>query len=114
MPKNQDNVRLHHMLDSANEALSFAKGKNRSDLNDDRKLTLALVKCIEIIGEAATKVTPETRGKCPGIPWEEIITMRHRLIHGYFDIDLDRVWDTMTDDLPPLVKQLSFILKNQK
>ena len=55
MPKNQDNVRLHHMLDSANEALSFAKDKNRSDLNDERKLTLALVKCIEIIGEAATK-----------------------------------------------------------
>ena len=114
MPQNQDNVRLHHMFDATNEALSFAKGKNRSDLNDDRKLTLALVKCIEIIGEAATKVTPETRGKFPEIPWGEIITMRHRLIHGYFDIDLDRVWDTMTDDLPPLVKQLSLILKNQK
>ena len=80
----------------------------------NRQLTLCLVKCIEIIGEAATKITAETRGIYPEIPWGEIMTMRHRLIHGYFDIDLDRVWDTITDDLPPLVKHLSFILESEK
>ena len=114
MPKSQDEVRLRHMFDGANEALSFAKDKSRPDLDGDRQLTLCLVKCIEIIGEAATKITAETRGIYPEIPWGEIVTMRHRLIHGYFDIDLDRVWDTITDDLPPLVKHLSFILESEK
>jgi len=65
-------------------------------------LVLSLVKCVEIIGEAASKVSAETRSRHPLVPWEEIVGMRNRLIHAYFDIDLDRVWDTVTADLPPL------------
>jgi len=91
------------MLDAAREAQEFARGRQRSDLNSDRMLTLCLVKCIEIIGEAAAKVSEETRAECPSLPWADVIGMRNRLIHGYFDIDLDRVWDTIKDDLPPLV-----------
>jgi len=101
------------MLDAANEALSFSSDRSRSDLDTDRKLVLSLVKCIEIVGEAATKVTKETREKHSEIPWGEIITMRHRLIHAYFDIDLDRVWDTITDDLPPLIELLSKALESE-
>ena len=101
--RKDDLVRLRHMLDAAREAQEFARGRQRSDLNSDRMLTLCLVKCIEIIGEAAAKVSEETRAECPSLPWADVIGMRNRLIHGYFDIDLDRVWDTIKDDLPPLV-----------
>jgi uncharacterized protein with HEPN domain len=97
------------MLDAAREAITFGAGRTRDDLKRDRVLTLALVKCIEIIGEAAAKVTPETQAKYPEIPWIDIIGMRNRLIHAYFDVDTDRVHDTLTNDLPPLVKILGRI-----
>jgi len=66
-------------------------------------LTLAILKSIEIIGEAASKVTEDTRKKCSSIQWPDIVGMRNRLIHGYFDIDLDRVWDTIVEDVPQLI-----------
>jgi len=102
------------MLDAAKEAMSFAKNKTRNDLDNDRMLTLSIVKSIEIIGEAAAKVTNETRNKCPEIPWTNIVAMRNRLIHVYFDIDLDRVWDTLTDDLPPLINVLENLISSEE
>ncbi len=101
-----DRIRLLHMLDAAREAISFASGRTAEDLANDRVLALALVKCIEIIGEAATKISVETRGGLDGIAWADIIGMRHRLIHAYFDIDIERVSDTIAADLPPLVARL--------
>ena len=109
MPKD-DAVRLRHMLDAAQEAVSFIQGKQRSDLYSDRKLALSLVRLIEIIGEAATQITKEFQQAHPNVPWPLIVGMRNRLIHAYFDIDLDRVWDTITDDLPPLIHQLENIV----
>ncbi len=100
---------MRHMLEAAAEARSFASGATHDSLKQDRKLALALVRCIEIIGEAAAKVSDECRRECPAIPWASIIAMRNRLIHAYFDIDLDRVWDTIQDDLPPLVAELETI-----
>jgi len=94
------------MLDAAREAQGFIASRSRSDLDHDRLLLLALVKDVEIIGEAATRVSPETRLEWGDIAWQDIVAMRHRLTHGYFDIDLDIVWSTVTDDLPPLVAQL--------
>jgi uncharacterized protein with HEPN domain len=94
------------MLDAAKEAISFAKNKNRSNLYADRMLALSIVKSIEIIGEAASTITKEFREKHKKIPWANIVAMRNRLIHVYFDIDLDRVWDTVIDDLPPLITAL--------
>ena len=105
-----DHVRLRHMLDAAREASSFVLGKQRRALDDDRQLTLSLVKLIEIVGEAASRVTEEGRRARPEIPWRDIVAMRNRLIHGYFDIDLDRVRDTVADDLPPLIAALEVAL----
>ncbi len=105
-----DLIRVRHMLDAVREASSFARGRSRADLDHDRMLTLSLVKCIEIIGEAASEVTDETRRLHPAIPWAEIVGMRHRLIHAYFDIDLDRVWDTIAADLPPVAANLERIV----
>lgn len=76
-------------------------------------LTLSLVKSIEIIGEAASTVTPEFRQQYPEIPLRDIVAMRNRLIHVYFDIDLDRVWDTIADDLPGLITQLERVLSKE-
>lgn len=97
------------MLEAGREALAFAAGRGRADLDRNRMLVLALVKCLEIIGEAAAKVGDDTRALCPALPWADIVGMRNRLIHAYFDVDLDRVWDTLREDLPPLVGELEKI-----
>ena len=104
--KPEDLIRIRHMLDAINEALDFTKGKNREDLAKDRMLTLAIIKELEIIGEAASKLTPELKSMQSNIPWLDIVGMRNRLTHGYFDIDLDRVWDTVLEDLEPLCASL--------
>jgi uncharacterized protein with HEPN domain len=98
--RKDDRVRLQHMLDAANEALTFIQGKIRADLDNDRMLVLSLVRELEIIGEAASKVSADTRSQNTLIPWEDITGMRNRLIHAYFDVDLDVVWNTVTKDLP--------------
>src|SRR5579863_10767460 len=103
------------MMEAAQEALSFAQGRTRQDLNRDRMLSMAITRCIEIIGEAAARISPETKTQHPEIPWAEIVGARNWLIHAYFDIDLDRVWDTIADDLPKLIAELKKIpLKNSK
>ena len=110
--RKDDLIRLKHMLDAAKEAGSFVSGKKRSDLDANRQLTLALVKDIEIIGEAASKVSQETKTNYPAIPWLDIVNMRNRLIHAYFDIDLEIVWDTVTKDLPPLMTEIGKIVRS--
>jgi uncharacterized protein with HEPN domain len=107
--KNNDLIRLRHMLDSAREAQSYIVGKKRLDLDRDRMLVHALVRCIEIVGEAAAKVSPQCQFEMSSIPWPNIVAMRNRLIHAYFDINLDQVWDTVVDDLPPLIAELEVI-----
>jgi uncharacterized protein with HEPN domain len=104
--RRDDAVRLRHMLDAAREATEFARGKRREDLNGDRKLALALVKDIEIIGEAAYQISEDTRRQLPAISWDDIVGMRNRLVHAYFDINLDILWRTLQDDLPPLIETL--------
>jgi len=104
--RKDDAIRLRHMLDAAREAIGFAQGRTRADLNDDRKLVLALVKDIEIIGEAAFQISESSRDQRQGIPWDDIIGMRHRLVHGYFDINLDILWRTVQEDLPALIAAL--------
>ena len=107
-----DEIRLKHMLDAARDALQFGEGRSRTDLDTDRILALAIVKSIEIIGEAASRVGEEVRESSPAIPWRDIVGMRHRLTHAYYEIDLDRVWDTLRADLPPLVAELEGLLSS--
>lgn len=108
-----DEIRLKHMLDAAREAVSFMRGRTRDDLDTDRQLVLALVKDIEIVGEAATRVTESTRRLLPEIPWERIVGMRNRLVHTYFDINLDIVWETVGQDLPALIALLEKAVPSQ-
>lgn len=111
--RRDDIVRLRHMLDSAREIQGFARGRTRDDLDGDRQLVLALVKDVEIIGEAAYQVSLATRELIPSIPWDDIIGMRHRLVHAYFDINLDVLWRTVVGDLPPLIAALEHVTPDQ-
>ena len=109
----EDVIRLRHMLDAALEALEFAKGRSREDLASERMLTMALVKEIEIIGEAAYQLADESKEEIPDIPWLDIIGMRHRLVHAYYDINLMVLWAALQEDLPPLIKSLKKALSNR-
>ena len=101
-----DLIRLQHMRDAANEALKFAAGKARADLDNDRMLVLAILRDLEIIGEAASRVSLRARQGSVAIPWDDMVGMRNRLIHGYFDVNLDTVWETISHDLPRLIADL--------
>lgn len=94
------------MCDAAREVARFVAKRSRQDLETDRLLTLALVKEIEIIGEAAARHSDNARETTGTIPWADVIGMRNRLVHFYFDIDLDRLWDTVQHDLPLLAEAL--------
>jgi uncharacterized protein with HEPN domain len=100
-------ISLRQMLDHAQEAVALVKGRSRSDLDSDRLLALALVRLLEIIGEAAGRVPAEEQLRRPGVPWPSIVGLRNRLVHGYDNIDLDIVWQILTTDLPLLVVELS-------
>jgi len=108
--RKDDSVRLLHILEAAKEAISFTTGKTRESLESDRQLALALVKDIEIIGEAAAHVTAGRRSEHLQIPWNKIIGMRNRLIHAYFEINLDILWKTIIEDIPPLITELEKIV----
>ena len=113
MTLHDDEVRLRHMLDRAREAVALIRGRERTNLEEDRILELGLTRLVEIIGEAASRIQPETRSRHFHIPWSRVIGMRHRLIHGYDNIDRRILWDTLVIDLPPLIAQLEAILERQ-
>lgn len=101
-----EQVRLLHILDAAQKAVAFANGRTRADLERDEMFMLAEVRLIEIIGEAATAVAEQTRRQLPDIPWRAITATRNRLIHGYFNVDLDILWSIIQNDLLPLITTL--------
>lgn len=111
MTLQDDRSRLLHMLEASQKAILFTEGKKRDTFYKDAVLYLALIRLLEIIGEAAVKITEETRSKYPEIPWQEIISMRNRLIHGYFDVNPDIVWQTIKQELPFLIQQLKDIYR---
>lgn len=86
-----DRIRICHMIDAGESALSFIANRERIDLDQDKMLLFAVVRAIEVIGEAAGKVSTEARAELPSIPWTAIVSMRNRLIHGYFDINTEIV-----------------------
>lgn len=113
MSKHDDEVSLRHMLEHAREAVAFVAGKGRSDLATSRMLSLALVRLIEIVGEAANRVSKTRQKQLSQIPWPLIIGMRNRLIHGYDVVDLDIVWQTVTEELPSLITILEGVVPRE-
>jgi uncharacterized protein with HEPN domain len=109
-----DLIRLKHMLDAAYEIVEFVQDIDQDDFILDRKLHLAIVHLLEIIGEACNQVSDTVQKTYPHLPWKQIIGMRNRLIHGYFDIDLVIVWKTATEDIPPIIQQLEMIISSKQ
>ena len=107
-----DLSRLRHMRDAATEILEFTKESSRDSLTSNRMLQLAIVKDLEIIGEAANNISSQCQDKYPNIPWRVIVGMRNRLVHAYFGIDLDVIWNTVQKELPSLVKLLEMIIED--
>lgn len=90
---------------------SFVQGMSADGFMADKKTVNAVVRSLEIIGEATGKIPEDVRERYPDVPWEEIIGMRNRLIHEYFGVDLDIVWQTIQDDLAPLRTAINIMLK---
>jgi len=113
MLQDKDRTRLQHMLDYAAEAMQMSRGRTREDLDTDRQLNLSLVRLLEIVGEAAARISEGTRRSYPEVAWLEIAGLRNRLVHGYDDVDFDILWDIIEIDLPSLVATLTAILEER-
>jgi uncharacterized protein with HEPN domain len=100
------------MLDHAREAVAMATGKTREDLDTDRKLNLALVRLLEIVGEAANRTPADERRQYREIPWAQIVGLRNRLIHGYDSVDFEILWQIINHDLPALIDALERIVSS--
>ena len=98
----RDRGRLEHMLEQLQNVEEFIAGKTLHDIKGDKVLQYALVKCIEIIGEAAYMLSIDFKEKHPQVQWEQIVRMRHVLVHGYYQISLPLVWSVIQDDLTEL------------
>lgn len=110
MTRRDDSVALRHMLDHATEAVEMAGGRSRADLDSDRQLNLSLTRLVEVVGEAARRVSAGRRGAHPEVPWREIVGTRDRLVHGYDEVDFDVLWKIVRDELPVLVERLKVML----
>lgn len=104
-----DDILLVDMLLASREAVDFISATSRETFRLDRMRQLAVIKSIEVIGEAASKISATFRDEHPGIPWPEIVGMRNQLVHGYFEINVARVWQTAVEDLPGLINALEKI-----
>lgn len=111
MMKDDDNIRLKHMLDAANKILEFTNGITQKDFEADEKLSLAVTRLIEIIGEAANNISEEIKENSPDLPWRSIVAIRNRLIHGYFDLDMNIIWNIISKDIPSLAKSLTAMIR---
>jgi uncharacterized protein with HEPN domain len=109
-----DGVRVRHILDAARQATAFVQGRSRRDLDTDQMLSLALVRLLEVIGEAARGISVPFREAHPEVAWNKMAGMRDRLIHGYFDVNLDIVWETVTQDMPELIAQVEEIVARRE
>lgn len=102
----EDRIRIQHMMDAAQQAIAFVNGRSRSDLDADAMLARAPMHAVLEIGEAASRTSEAGRCRVPDVPWQQIVGMRNILIHAYWSVDFDRLWKTITDELPPLLQML--------
>lgn len=109
--KLRDSGRLHHMLHAIENIDRFIINKSVTDFTVDSLLYYAVIKNLEIIGEAAYMLTNEFKESHPSTPWTQIVGMRHFLVHGYYQIDSQEVWNTIRHDLQPLRAQLQEYLE---
>lgn len=106
MSKRGDRLYLGHMYDLARRVHAKVFALTRADFDRDENLQLAVTHLLQNIGEAARHLSEETRNAHPEVPWQKIVGMRHKVVHDYFEIDLDIVWQAATSDIPELLTEL--------
>jgi uncharacterized protein with HEPN domain len=106
MSRRDDSVPMRDMLDHAREAVAIVRQRSRAELDSDRMLQLALRQLVEIVGEAANRVSKEGQARYPDIAWRPAIAVRNRIAHGYDAIDYDIVWRILTEEFPVLIAAL--------
>lgn len=104
-----DEQRLQDIVDAATKVTALV-GRGRAAVDGDEFLQLALVKLVEIIGEASARVSQELATAHPEVPWRQAAALRNRAVHGYFEIDLDLLWGVAESDVPKLADQVSRLL----
>jgi len=102
-----DTVYLGHMLDMARKAVDKVAGKTRGDYDSNEDLRFVLAHCVQVIGEAASRVSTEFRASHQEIPWKRIVAMRHRIVHDYMNVDEDILWEVVSAGLPDLIRMLT-------
>ena len=105
---------LRHILDETKYLLSQTKKLSQNQFAQNQTLQRAFVRSIEIIGEATKKIPDDFKQKYPRVEWKAIAAMRDRLIHGYFGVDYDIVWDVLTNKIPILQQQIELILQKEQ
>ena len=103
---------IQDIFESINDIEKFIEGIEFNDFVNDKKTINAVVRSLEVIGEAAKKVPETIRKKYPTLPWKNMAKMRDKLIHEYFGIDVEIVWKVTKDEIPPLKPLIQQILKN--
>jgi len=109
----RDEVYLLDMLLAARKAIKFIDGIDHIEFQDNEIIQNAVMRPLEIIGEASARISTEFRKAHPGIPWRDMVGLRNRLIHEYFRIDFDAVWDTIQNDLPSLIEQIEPLIPKE-
>jgi uncharacterized protein with HEPN domain len=109
-----DRKYLNNMLEMSREAIELVQNKAREDLDRDKPLTLSLLKYLEMIGSASSRISRECQNGCEPVPWDQVTEMKQQVVHTYWDIDLDWIWEKMEKDLPALSKALDILLAEEK
>lgn len=109
LPSNLDLLR--HIADEISFVLDETNGKDKETVINDRVLSRAIIRSLEIVGEASNKLDPDFKSNHPEIEWRKIIDTRHKLIHDYFGVDYDIVWDVVTTKLPDLFDFIEQIIE---
>lgn len=111
MSRRDDNVILQHIIDHGRQAMRLSQGRVRVDLDDDELFSLAMVRLVEIIGEAANQLSEARRSQFPNVPWRQIIATRNVIVHAYSTIDYDIIWNILTIQIPDLLRELQSNMK---
>jgi uncharacterized protein with HEPN domain len=112
--RRDDSVYLRHVLDAILRIEEYTQGTAREDFLHSHLRQDAAIRQIEVIGEAVKKLSSEMKTGHPEIPWKDVAGMRDKLIHDYFGVDLDAVWDTVDKDIPRLKDKIRAIIETEE